>query len=120
MSVDGDCAFLRFQGAVEQGEQGGLTGTRTAHDSQQLSADERKAHVVHAVVAVRETEVDVVAAERHGVFDSFVLAPVLVCPDDGRVIDGLRIGTLQHAALLPYLVGAGQHRYVVQENDVGL
>ena len=75
----------------------------------------RKAEVVHAVVAVREAEVDIASAEFYGL--RLVLVS-LVGPDDGRVVDGLAVADFQHAALNPYLIGAGQYGHVVQQYGV--
>ena len=66
---------------------------------------------MHAVVAIRKAEVDVASAELH--LCRFVHL-LVVCLDDGRVIDGLSIHVFQHTALLPHLIHACQHRHVVE------
>ena len=70
---------------------------------------------MHAVVAVREAEVDVAATELNGLG---LLLFVVVGTDDGRIVDGTTGGILQHAALLPYLIGAGKHGNVVEQHRV--
>ena len=115
MPVDGDAPLLRPHASVQQGQQGGLSCSRPAHDGQQLSAVQRKAQVMHAVVTVREAEVDVAAAEFHAV--RLVLRQT-VGGDDGRIVDGMPLTVLQDTALQPHLIGALQHGYVVQEHRV--
>ena len=63
VAVDGDSAALRLQRAVEKGEKSGLARAGTAHNGKQLTAAEVEREVVHAVVAARETEIDVTTAE---------------------------------------------------------
>ena len=63
MAVDGDGALLGLQTAVEQRQQRGLARSATAHDGQQFTVVQREAEVVHSIVTVGETEVDVSPAE---------------------------------------------------------
>ena len=115
MSVDGDGSFLRFQTAVQQGEQRGLARSRSAHDGQELTVRQGEAQVVHAVIAIGEAEVDVPSAELHGLC---LFVGVAIGTDDGGIIDGATIVLLQHATLLPHLIGTRQDWHIVEQHRV--
>ena len=76
---------------------------------------ERETQVMHAIVAVGETEIDVASAELDGLHLTVI---VLIATDDRRIIDGFTTFTLQDAALNPYLIGARQYWDIVKQNGV--
>ena len=76
---------------------------------------QREAEVVHAVVAVGETEIDVATAEGDGLRGIVALS---VAADDRRVVDGLAASAFQHAALQPYLIGTGKYGDIVEQDGV--
>ena len=59
IAVECNRAAVGAEGAVEQGQQGGLAGAAAAHDGYELSAAEVEGEAVHSVVAPGEAEVDV-------------------------------------------------------------
>ena len=66
---------------------------------------------MHTVVTAWESEVYVASTE----LDSLGLVLVLrIGTDDGRIVDWLPDGILQHTALLPHLVGASKYVNIVQ------
>ena len=66
--------------------------------------------VVHTVVAVGETEVDVTSTERY-VFRLIDL--MAIGTGNGRVIEGFTAAALQHTALQPYLISTREHGDIV-------
>ena len=119
MTVDGDAALLGNQATIEYRQQRGLTRTRTTHDGQQLAAVQGETQVVHTVVAVGEAEVDVPSAELNGLHLVGSLAITLVVGiDNGGIVERLAALTLQHTTLQPYLIGAREHRHIVQQHHV--
>ena len=75
--------------------------------------------IVHTIVALRESEIDVSSTEFH-VLPVQTTVPILfvVNVQDRRIIDGVTFVSLQHAALLKHLISTRKNGYVIEQHLV--
>ena len=67
---------------------------------------------MHTIITIGEAEVDIASAE---LYLLRLVLLLMIGADDRRVVHGATIGTLQHTALQPYLIGSCQYRDIVEQ-----